>query len=227
MKTLLLLHGAIGSMAQLESLKNTLQHVYNVHTINFPGHGGSELPIQFSIPSFADHVKDYIHNNKLGKVSLFGYSMGGYVSLYLAKHYPALIEKVVTLATKFEWNEAIAAKENKMLQPDVIEQKVPAFAKALAERHTPQDWKDIIARTQDMLMGLGKSNALELAEYSSIQLPVQLLLGDRDKMVTLDETVAVYKELPNAQLGVLPQTSHPIEQVDQNLLAFHIRRFIA
>jgi hypothetical protein len=31
-------------------------------------------------------------------------------------------------------------------------------------------------------------------------------------MVTLDETVIVYKQLPNPQFGVLPNTPHPIEQ---------------
>jgi hypothetical protein len=52
-----------------------------------------------------------------------------------------------------------------------------------------------------------------------------LLLGDRDKMVLLEETVAVYKSLPNAQMAVLPCTAHPIEQVDIALLDFFVRRF--
>jgi hypothetical protein len=45
-------------------------------------------------------------------------------------------------------------------------------------------------------------------------------------MVTLDETVAVYKQLPNAQLGVLPGTPHAFEQVNLSVLAQMITRFI-
>ena len=44
------------------------------------------------------------------------------------------------------------------------------------------------------------------------------MLGDRDKMVSLDETVAVYKSLPNAEMCVLPNTPHPLEQADTGLL---------
>ena len=226
MKTLLLLHGAMGSSAQLESLTDSLQDAYSIHVLNFPGHGGRELPTQLSIPSFADYVKEYIETNELNQVSVFGYSMGGYVGLYLAKQHPTLIDKVITLATKLEWNEAIAAKEIQMLQPAVIEQKVPAFATVLSDRHQPQDWKTIMLKTQEMLMELGKRNALLLTDYTALQTPILLLLGDRDKMVTLNETVAAYQQLPNAQLGILPATAHPIEQVDSNLLAFHIKRFI-
>jgi pimeloyl-ACP methyl ester carboxylesterase len=180
----------------------------------------------FSIPLFANAVKHYIQEQALSSVSILGYSMGGYVELYLAKHHPELVEKAITLATKFEWDEAIAAKEIKMLQPEVIEQKLPAFAKTLEERHAPTDWKEVLNKTKDMLLGLGKQNALTLADYATIQTPVQVLIGDRDKMVSLEETITVYKQLPNAQLGILPATPHPIEQVDAELLAFHIKRFI-
>lgn len=225
MKTLLLLHGAIGSSAQLETLKEQLSS-YAVHSFNFPGHGGTALPSSFSIPLFANAVKNYIQEQALGPVSIVGYSMGGYVALYLAKQHPELVEKVITLATKFEWNEAIAAKEVKMLQPEVIEQKLPAFAKTLEERHAPADWKQVLNKTKDMLIGLGRQNDLTLADYTTMQTPVQVLIGDRDKMVGLEETVVVYKQLPNGQLGILPATPHPIEQVDAELLAFHVRRFI-
>ncbi|ANE52096.1 alpha/beta fold hydrolase [Flavisolibacter tropicus] len=226
MKTLLLLHGAIGSSAQLEMLKKKLESSYKVYTFNLPGHGGTALPQEFSIPTFANIARTYIRLEGLSSISIVGYSMGGYVAMYLARHYPGFVEKVVTLATKFEWDEAIAAREVKMLQPDVIEQKLPAFAKTLEERHAPEDWKQVLDKTKDMLLGLGKHNELSLEDYTFIRTPVQLLLGDRDKMVGLEETLAVYKQLPNAQLGILPGTPHPIEQVDAELLAFHVRRFI-
>lgn len=226
MQTLLLLHGAIGSSAQLEPLKERLHDCFAVHTFNFPGHGGTALPEQFGIPLFAQAVRNYLQEQKLQRVSIVGYSMGGYVALYLARHYPELVDKIVTLATKLAWNEALAAKEIKMLQPEVIAQKLPDFAQTLQERHAPQSWKAVLDKTKEMLIGLGQQNVLSPEDYSGIQTSVQLLLGDRDKMVSLEETVAVYKQLPQAQLGVLPATPHPIEQVDTGLLAFHVKRFI-
>jgi hypothetical protein len=52
------------------------------------------------------------------------------------------------------------------------------------------------------------------------------MLGDRDKMVSLDETTEVYVNLPSAQLAILPNTAHPIEMVNQARLAYEIRSFL-
>ena len=226
MHQLLLLHGAIGSSAQLQPLAERLGKAHHVHLFDLPGHGGKEFPPAFSIKLFAESVKEHLDKSKLLKVSVFGYSMGGYVAMYLAKHYPALIDRVITLGTKFEWNEAIAEKELKMLQPEVIEDKLPSFAGSLKQRHAPQDWKLLLQKTASMLTELGKDNTLKLPDYPTIAHPSLLMLGDRDKMVTLEETVAVYKQLPAGQLAILPATPHPIEQVDIEQLSAHILRFI-
>ncbi len=76
------------------------------------------------------------------------------------------------------------------------------------------------------MIALGNSNTLIAEDYTVIDIPVILLLGDRDKMVSLEETATVYRSLPNAQLGILPGTPHPIEQVDPEGLAFHMARFL-
>ncbi len=227
MEHLLLLHGAIGGSDQLQPLAEALQHKYNVHTINFSGHGGSAIPDEpFSIPMFAAQILDWLQENDIPEINLFGYSMGGYVSLYLAKFHPQKIKKAITLATKFYWDEAIAAKEEKLLDADIILQKIPAFAQQLIHRHAPQDWKMVLEKTKELLQGLGKNNTLQLTDYANITTPVLLLLGDQDKMITIEETVAVFELLPHAQMGMLPGTPHPIEHVHVNTLVFFINNFL-
>lgn len=227
MQHLILLHGAIGSKEQLEPLAQLLQNDFTVHTIGFAGHGGNPVPDEpFSIELFAHEVLDYMQQQNIEQSNIFGYSMGGYVGLYLAKKYADKIIKLVTLATKVQWNESIAAKEIKMMDADTIQQKVPAFAAQLEKRHAPNNWKTVLQKGAEMLANLGRRNTLILEDYSTINTPCLLLLGDRDKMVSLDETVTVYKQLSIAQFAVLPNTAHPIEQVDASLLAFIVKRFL-
>jgi pimeloyl-ACP methyl ester carboxylesterase len=227
MQHLLLLHGALGAKDQFTSLTEKLKDNFIIHTLNFSAHGGEPIPgTSLSIELYAKDVLHYLYSQNIELVNIFGYSMGGYVAMYLAKSNANKIKKVVTLASKFYWNEAVAAKEVKMLDAATIEFKVPAFAQQLAKRHSPSDWKLLLQKTAEMMMNLGANNTLDINDYTSIDVPSLIMLGDRDKMVTLEETVAVYKNLLNAQMSVLPNTSHPIEQVNVDMLAYMIRNFL-
>jgi pimeloyl-ACP methyl ester carboxylesterase len=227
MKKILLLHGAIGAAPQFDTLKQELGKNYEVHTLNFSGHGGEPFNANgFGIAAFANEVLGYLDELGINSISIFGYSMGGYVGMYIAKHYPQRIEKLITLATKFHWDEPTAAKEGAMLDSDKLQQKVPAFAQALDERHQPNDWVEVLSKTKTMLQEMGADNPLKIEDYATINTAVTVLLGDRDKMVTLDETVAVYKALPNAQMGMLTNCHHPIEQANIQQLSFVINQTI-
>ncbi len=226
MGNLLLLHGAIGSIDQFNSLSKELSLEFLTYTFNFPGHGGEPIPQSgFSIQLFAEATIAFMDKNKLEKVSIFGYSMGGYVALYLAKYFPERIEKVITLATKFHWDELTAQKEVRMLDADKIEAKIPAFATELQKRHSPVNWRSVLNETSEMLLKMGNDNPLKPEDYSKIKTPALILLGDNDKMVTLEETIAVNELLPNSRLEILANTSHPLEQVDAEMLATYIRDF--
>lgn len=221
--SLLILHGAIGASSQLKAIAEKLSVHYEVHLFEFPGHGGKELPDKpFSIQLFSAAVLNYIQENNLQQLTIFGYSMGGYVAMYLAKYNPEFINRIITLGTKFHWDEATANKEIKMLDAAAIAAKVPAFATTLEKMHAPNDWKDVLQRTADMLVEMGRDNPLKPEDYKEIKIPSLIMLGDRDKMVTLEETVTIYKTLPDAQMAMLPGTPHPVEQVDPGLVSYFI-----
>ncbi len=224
---LLLLHGAIGSKVQLVPLAEQLVKNFTIHTMNFSGHGGAKFPDEdFSIPLFAQEVFDYLKRKKISSINIFGYSMGGYAALYLARKHPEVVGRIVTLATKFHWDESISAKEVKMLDAETILQKLPGFADQLIKRHAPNDWKIVLEKTKEMLIQLGKSNPLQLEDYKTITNQCLLMLGDKDKMVSTEETLAVQGALPHAEFKLLPDTPHPIEQVNTEMLAGLIREFV-
>lgn len=225
MSHLLLLHGALGSAAMLQPLKDSLSPYFNVHTLNFTGHGGNPLQRPFRIEAFAADVLLYLDQQGIDQVDVFGYSMGGYVALYLALHHPSRIRRIFTLATKFAWSPEAAAKESKMLQPDKVEAKVPAFATALAARHSPTDWKEVMQHTVDMMQHLGQQPVLTADTLPRVMTEARISVGDRDNMVSLEETAWAYQLLPHASLLVLPNTKHPLEQVDLLRLQQEIRQF--
>lgn len=227
MKHLLLLHGAIGAMEQLQPLATALEKHFTVHRIDFSGHGKKPpSSTGLSIEIFEADVIQYLRMNNIDKIAIFGYSMGGYVGMYLAGKYPDIITAVITLATKFKWSPDIAANEIKQLNPEIIKQKLPQFVAQLEQRHGENNWVKLLHDTQQFLIGLGENNLLGKDTLALIQPPCLLMTGDRDKMVGIDETQDIFTALPNASMAILPSTSHPIEKCNVDMLAYMIRHFL-
>jgi esterase/lipase len=225
MKNIILLHGAIGAKDQLETLAVELkQHGYNVFTLSFSGHGQTRFASNFGIEQFDLELEQFIKTNNLQQPTVFGYSMGGYVALYLAKQQPTLLGNIITLGTKFEWSPEISAKETKMLDSKTMIEKVPKFAEALQKRHG-QDWEKLLQKTAEMMLSLGNKNALSLNDFTSVENKVLIGLADKDNMVSLEESTDVYKQLKNGAMYMLPNTKHPIETVNVGLLGRIILEF--
>lgn len=224
---LILLHGALGSKRYFDSLIPELQDKFDVRAINFEGHGGTESLNDFSIDLFTSNLIDYLEVENLKNVLVFGYSMGGYVALNVAKKRPELIAKIVTLGTKFNWSPEIAQKEIRMLNPMLIEEKVPKFAASLDKLHKPEDWKNIMNKTADLMLGLGNGNGLQDNDFSSINHPVVIGLGGDDKMVTREESERIVNLLPNGSFHLVQSIPHPIEMIKTAVLVDYINNYLS
>lgn len=214
LQKLILLHGALGASSQFDALKKILADKFEIHTLNFEGHGDRISEKKFSIDLFAENLKDYLDQQNLKEVNVFGYSMGGYVALRLAQKNPNYFRKIITLGTKFHWTPESAVKEVKMLDAEKISEKVPAFAEALAKLHAGNDWKIVLEKTAAMMMELGNGKANSDSDFKAIQTKSFIGVGDNDAMVSREETLHVASLIPNAQFYILENTVHPIDKLD-------------
>ncbi|WP_343634866.1 alpha/beta fold hydrolase [Fluviicola sp.] len=220
MKNLIVLHGALGAQSQFEPVVSQLSEHFHVYTLEFDGHGKKSAGnADFSIEGFAQNLKDFMQQNHLQKPLVFGYSMGGYVALKLESQEANTFEKIVTLGTKFGWNPESAEKEAKMLNAEKIEEKVPAFAAYLKSLHGEQNWKTVLQRTAKMMLELGNKPALTADDFHRIQIPVQLLRGSKDIMVTQEETIETQSLLGNAGYREVEKWQHPVNQISPKELA--------
>jgi pimeloyl-ACP methyl ester carboxylesterase len=216
---LLLLHGALGSKSQFSSLIPLLEETFHIHTLDFEGHGSSPLRDRaFRDEHFAENVLDYLNENSIQSVSVFGYSMGGHVGLYLARKHPERIHRIFTLATKFLWTPENIDREASSLDAEKILKRVPHFAKVLQDRHAVSGWKNVLQKTREMFYELGESNSLPIEELRQIHHVVRIGVGDRDSMVNIEESVQVYRSLPQGELQIFPNTPHPLEKVPVSYL---------
>ncbi|MFP8488962.1 alpha/beta fold hydrolase [Gracilimonas sp. Q87] len=225
MNPVILLHGALGTSDQLKPLADILETDQPIHLMNFEAHGTASIPDRpFRMENFTENVLKYMDERNLEKVHLFGYSMGGYVAMYLARYYPERVEKISTLGTVLKWNSSIAEREVKFLNPDKIKLKVPKFAEELNKRH-PAGWQKVTLKTKDLLLDLGKNPRIKDREWSEITHNIRIHVGDSDSTAGLQQSIEVYNELQNGELTVLPDTPHPIGKVNLKLLAVSLDGF--
>jgi len=226
-ENLLLLHGALGSKKQFESIKNALSEQFNVYDLNFDGHGGVQSDKEFSIQLFTENVMKFLEEKAIEKTNIFGYSMGGYVALNTALKIPESISKIVTLGTKFNWDIESANKEVRMLNPDKIEEKVPQFANKLKAEHHPLAWKEIVSKTAGMMLGLANGNKLKEEELMQINHKVVIGIGSLDKMVSFEESERVSNLLPNGTLNKIEGFEHPIDKIDSSELVLFVKEALS
>jgi pimeloyl-ACP methyl ester carboxylesterase len=225
MKPLILLHGALGTSEQLGPLSEKLDVDQPVHRLNFEGHGSGVQPDRpFRMEYFAENVLKYMDENEIGQADLYGYSMGGYVALYIALHHPERVGKISTLGTVLKWSPEVAEREVKFLNPEKILEKVPKFATELNRRH-PEVWEEVALKTKDLLSDLGKTPRIKDDEWSDIDHKVRIHVGDRDETAGIQQSMEVYRELEDGEFVVLPNSPHPIEQVDMDLLVASLNGF--
>ena len=217
---LLLLHGALGVGSQFDPLKAFLEGTFEVHALDFEGHGTSPLrdrPLRMA--HYADNVLAYLDQKAIPAAGVFGHSLGGHVGLFLAHHHPERISGVFTLGTKFNWTPEIAEKENKLLLPDKIMEKVPQFGELLKKRHVAAGWEALLERQREMQLHVARNNPLPDDNIRSISQRVRISIGDRDKMVTFEESIRIYRLLLKGEFQVFPNTPHPLEKAPVQKLA--------
>lgn len=221
---LIFLHGALGTRRQFEPLLTLTAG----QAFDFEGHGNRpQLDRPFRLAHFVENLIAYLDEQQIQRADVVGYSMGGYVGLLAALQHPTRVGKVFTLATKFDWTPASAAHETALLTAEALLTKVPQLAASLEQQHPVADWRVVVAKTRDLLLDLGNQPPLTAATLGALQQRVRICVGDRDKMVSIEESLAAYRALPTAEFQVLPHTPHLLERVDMGLLVGAIGEFMA
>jgi pimeloyl-ACP methyl ester carboxylesterase len=226
-KTLVCLHGALGTIEDFTHVANKLAEDFDLKLINFSGHGkGTFWPKDFRIETFAQELEDFFKQQKLKDVAVLGYSMGGYVALYHKSHFEdSPIASIVTYGTKFNWTEEAVLSEIPKLDPVFIQTKAPHFAEELEHRHGER-WKQVLRSTAHMMQNLQKLDGLSHEDLADVSCPVILLRGSEDRMVTYEESEKAANHLLNGRYVEIPAGKHEFASTNSDQIIQEIKNLI-
>lgn len=222
---LLLLHGALGTRQQLAALSDVLPGV-RTRILEFRGHGERAIPVEgLSMEVFVQDIEQALDEAGWDEAHLFGYSMGGYAALLFASRFPERVGSVVTLGTKLKWDQEGLDRELRLLDPQKMTEKVPQFVLDLLTWHGPGRWEQLVHATASLINGLHEHPPLTPEVLGRIAMPTLLCVGDRDRTAVPEHTLEAARLMPRGSTLVLPNTQHPFDAVDLNVLLPHLSAF--
>jgi pimeloyl-ACP methyl ester carboxylesterase len=210
-ETLLLLHGGMSnSDLFVDALAPHLGDRYRLAAFDRRGHGYTpDDGRAFHYESMADETITVLESVVRGPAHLIGWSDGGIVGLLVARRRPDLVGRLVAIGANFH-ADGVLPLELDPSSPLAVEMFEGYAARS-------PDGADHFAVVLERFIAMMSSEpTLTTEDVATIVTPTLVLVGD-DDLIRLDHTCALYEALPNAQLAVVPGTSHavPVERPDE------------
>lgn len=172
-RTVVLLHGFLGSAAIWQHLLGDLSKSYRVIAIDLPGHGQSAcIGYAHSMERMARAVKAVMDQLRLKKYVLVGHSMGGYVALAFADLFPDSL-KGICLFHSTAYADSEEKKADRLRAIQVV--------KANKSVYTKSTIRNLFAKKNLRYLKEEIAFAYGIAKQTSQQGIAAALLGMRDR----------------------------------------------
>ena len=172
--------------------------------VELQGHGHTaDTARAMTIEALAGDVVALLDLLGIGQADLFGFSLGGLVACAVALGAPARVGKLV-VAWRTPTPPAGPPEPATGRGPPADTCRLSGDARRLRRgRPDPAHFEEFAAKTSAMVHEFPGSTD----ELRSLQASALLIFGDRD-FTPLPDVVEMFELLPNAQLAVLPGTTH-------------------
>jgi len=215
---LVYLHGGFSDAGELEAVRERYTEHFQVFTPERRGHGhtpDTAGPLHFD--DLAADLVAFLETVVEGPAHLVGYSDGATTALLTALERPDLVKRMVLISGQFNSDG---------LLPDMFGDD-PARAAAdlaqlpLAQRYAglSPDGGDHFAVVAEKVIRMAMAEPqLKSTELQGIEARTLVVCSD-DDVVELEHTIELYRALPDAELAVVPGTSHVLIMEKPELVA--------
>jgi pimeloyl-ACP methyl ester carboxylesterase len=229
---LLMLPAAMMTMYTWDiALIRNLAKRYKVILIDYPGVNESLIYSgEFTVEGLTHIFQEFIQKLHLTKLTLVGYSMGGWLAQWLAIHYPQSIANVVLIATD-AGGARVSTNIAGMLEKLVMSKSQAQRIELLTEQVFDKKSYEILeiklrslysmAAEQGLLTNIMLKQELHLAklwyegqgsykDLSKIQVPTLVMVGVHDKILHRQHALLLANSLPRGKLIEYATAGHGV-----------------
>ena len=204
-RPLVLLHGGLMTIGlNFGPLLEPLAASRQVIAVELQGHGHTaDTGRAMTIEALAGDVVALLDQLGIAEADLFGFSLGGLVACAVALGAPARVGKLIAASTdpyRPPGRDSAPPGEDRMPTPADFQAMRDAYAAVAPD---PAHFDEFAEKNSVMVHQFpGWTH-----ELRSLQAPTLLIFGDRD-FSPLPDVAEMFELLPDAQLAVLPGTTH-------------------
>src|SRR5688500_9883761 len=206
-----MLHGGLATAESWAMQMPALAERYRLYVPERRGHGRTpdiEGPITYEM--MAADTAAFLEAAGTGAVHLVGWSDGAVVGMLVALRRPELVRKLAVLGQYFNF-EGEVPEFRAMV--DHWGSDLPEEFHEVYDRVSPDGPEHFHVVLEKMMRMWREEPDIALSELAGVRAPVLLMQGD-DDIVTVEHSAALAATLPEAQLAVVPGSSHmvPLEK---------------
>jgi len=240
-RSILLIHGFLGSKEVWRDYQNRLAKQFKVICIDLAGHGDSEcLGYVHNMELLAESAKALLRHLNVRKAVVAGHSLGGYVSLAFAEKYPdSLLGLVLINSTAKGDNERRSQSRDQLIQlvkknkTRALELLVPGFFQQKKRTTSAQiraylRWaskcseRGIIATIEGMKVRKEREIVLKFAPF-----PYLYLIGKLDTILPEQSLIEEVQLGENGSFKLLEESSHMAYIEEKEKVFRYLKQFIA
>jgi len=211
---LLLMHGDLDMNAAWGNQVDALAKHFQVFAPERRGQGHTpdvDAPLSYRV--MADDTVGFVEKVVGSPVHLVGWSGGAILGLMVALARPDLVRRLVLVGGNVDTSAYVPGFERMTRLPaDSPDYEALRVLYGAVSPDGPDHWPVIFAK----MMELWRTEPhIPLADLAGVRARTLLVVGD-DDLVTLEHTAAMYRAIHDAELAVVPGTSHlaPMEKPD-------------
>lgn len=223
-RCVVLLHGYLESLLVWEEFVPYLYKEVRVVTLDLPGHGISVVTDEVHTMDYlADTVAEALRALGIGRCTLVGHSMGGYVALAVCERHPELLEGLVLLSSTPNADTPEKAENRRREialvragKKELLARVAPAAGFAAQNRARMQDEIEDLAEqvfiTEDdgiiALLGgmIERRDQNEMLRNTTV--PHLFILGRKDDYIPVEAAEAMVAAHPEARVRWLEESGH-------------------
>jgi pimeloyl-ACP methyl ester carboxylesterase len=204
-EALVLLHGGAVDARFFEHNVAPLAEHYRVITTDLWGHGRTaDRAGPFTLESFASDVAELIERVAGGPAHVLGHSIGAAVALMLALRRPELVRKLIEISGGYDIEADVGAQSRSI--DDMVEQTVAFLGKTYGEVSPDGEAHFPVVVRKDFELS-SREPRLSVQDLGALEVLTLVMYAD-DDITPLEHALDFYRALPNAELAIVPGTSH-------------------